>query len=147
MAGMFFVEVDTNKRLIHSDELSVVRYQIGNALNEGEDLVSSPFVLGGEFCQWVTSRNTIFHYQLVTAHLPTEFEDRVRMMGGHGYELAFEPVNFNGMICQWMQKPRALIADAKAERFALEPVLGSEFRLVEHVKILGSFSFSSLGGA
>lgn len=143
---MFFADVDMNKRLIHSDELSVVRYQIGNALNEGEDLVSSPFVLAGEFCQWVTSRSTLFHYQLVTAHLPSEFEDRIRMMGNHGYELAFDQVNFNGMACQWMQKPRALMADAKAERFALEPVLGAEFRLVERVKILGDFSFSSLGG-
>lgn len=144
---MFFVDVDMNKRLVHSDELSVVRYQIGDALNEGEDLFSSPFVLGGEFCQWVTSRPTLFHYQLVTAHLPSEFEDRVRMMGKHGYELAFEQVNFNGMACQWMQKPRALMADAEEKESWVEARGIQSLRLVEHVQVLGSLSFSSLRGA
>lgn len=137
--------IDVFKRLIFSDNPSVIEWKVKDALENGEDLCASPFVFNGHFCQWVTQRESMYEYKLVTAHLPSEFEDWVKRYTAEGYELAFEPVNWDGMICQWMAKvrlPKGLELESAVAvaggGVSITPVL----KMVERVQFLGEFSFS-----
>lgn len=92
------------KRLIFSDNPSVVEWQ---AVEAGEDLFGDPFILAGNFCQWVELGDGVYEYKLISAFLPSEFEEEVRKWEAQGYMLSFRPVDWNGAIFQWMARVRS----------------------------------------
>lgn len=45
--------IDVFKRLLFSDNPSVIEWKVKEALENGEDLCANPFVFRGQFCQWM----------------------------------------------------------------------------------------------
>lgn len=130
-----FMSIDFTKRLLFSDTPEGIEVQVWNALNDGFDLSANPYVIGGEFCQWVTERPSVFEYKLIAASHPSIFEDLVKANNILGYELALEPVNWNGLICQWMAKVK--VSEVLVERAANVSLAG-----YRPLQILGNLSFS-----
>lgn len=134
--------IDTFKRLIFTDNPSVIEWMVLQALEDGEDLCADPFVMAGQFCQWVTRRETMYEYKLVTAHLPSEFEDWVKRYSSQGYELALAPVDWNGMMCQWMARVRAdgetYAGVVSTDEAVSTPMPG--YKMVERAQVLGGLS-------
>ena len=144
--------IDLTKRLVHSDNPSLIEWLVQQAVETGEDLCEAPFIFNGEFGQWVTRRESLFVYKLVSAHSMSAFESEVRRMNADGYETAFNQVDWDGLLCQWMAKPKGLGVEAKDAAVyagAVLPVGGAVapmpgFRLVAGGQVLGeipSFGF------
>lgn len=98
------MHIDTLKTLIFSDNPSVIEWMVLQKIEEGYSLSANPYVMNGQFCQWMTRRDSVFEVKLVSAVFPSEFESIVRMMNTKGFELALEPVTWNGMVFQWMAR-------------------------------------------
>ena len=124
--------VDTSERLISSDNPSVIEWMVLDALKKGEDLSGQPFVFRGHFCQFVVERVTLYEYKLLSALTPGDFDDELRRMKSQGFERSFEPVNWDGLLCQWMARPKAQ-ALTNTETLA-------GFKLVAGVQVLGGLS-------
>lgn len=140
--------IDVTKRLINTDNPSLIEWMVLQALEDGEDLCDAPFIFNGEFCQWVTQRESMYVYKLVSAHSPSEFFNEVRRMNAQGFELAFQQVVWHGMLCQWMAKVKGHGVDVEnASAYAgavlptsevLTPMPG--FSMVAGVHVLGGLS-------
>lgn len=143
--------IDIFKRPIISDNPAILEWEVQQALSNGEDLCANPFVFKDHFFQWVTQRVSLFEYKLVSALTPFEFADQVERMTHQGYELALQQVEWQGMLCQWMARMNAANLEVeRASNFAGLVLPTGEvstpkpvFKLVEHVQVLGSLSFSS----
>jgi len=142
--------IDTSKRLLYSDNPHVIEWMVKDALKAGEDLCADPFVFGGQFCQWVTVRESLYEYKLISAYSPSEFEQTVKQYELDGYELAFREVDWNGMLCQWMVKlklPRGLeIESAVVIERSSGRIAAPVFQMVENVQFLGRLSFGGAHG-
>lgn len=94
-------------RLIFSDNPSVIEWQVKQAVENGDDLFGDPFILAGNFCQWVEAGDSVYEYKLISAFLPSEFDQEVRKWEEQGFRLRFRPVDWNGAVFQWMARMRA----------------------------------------
>lgn len=126
------------KKLIFSDNPSVIEWSVQEALSEGWDLCAAPFVLAGHFCQWVEREESIHEYKLVSAFLPSDFEQQVLNLHADGWDLYTKPVDWNGAIFQWM---RRLQRDGAVKVENASAITLAGLQLVESVQSLGRFSF------
>lgn len=127
------------KRLVFSDNASVIEWQVKDYLKEGWDLDGSPFVMAGNFCQWMVQSPAINEYKLVSAFIPSEFESSVLNMESRGWRLFGDaPVDWCGLYCQWMSRrvESPLMVEDRRVTVAMPAM-----NLVERVQRVGVLSF------
>lgn len=143
-------------KLVFTDNPSLIEWMVQQAIEEGFDLDGSPFVLAGNFCQPMHTGVSIFEYKLISAFLPSEFEQMVQQMELDKWFLDGNAVDWNGSTFQWMLRSKASGVNVeRASDFVGLGLPGGEvttpvpsFNMVERVQVLGKLSFSnfSFGG-
>lgn len=139
-------------KLITTDNPSLIEWHVLQAMEEGYDMVLSPFVFFGCFNQWMEKMPASLEYKLVSAHNPVSYETQVMNLSGQGYFLHRNPVEWDGAIYQWMARRVGFLvkvepAAVKAEHWAGAIIEHSaNFKMVESVQRL-SYPFTVLPGA